>query len=42
VSERGVYLGARSRTLSNSTIKLPDGRVVSVTQDATSTVSLTP
>jgi hypothetical protein len=42
VSERGVYLGARSRTLSNSTIKLPDGRIVSVTQDATSTVSLTP
>jgi hypothetical protein len=42
VSERGVYLGARNTSLSNSTIKLPDGRVVALTQDATSTVSLTP
>ena len=42
VSERGVYLGARTNTVSNSTIKLPNGRTISVGQDATSTVSLTP
>jgi hypothetical protein len=35
-----VYLGARSTSLSTSRIKLPDGSIVTLTQDATSTVTL--
>ena len=40
VSERGVYLGARTTSVSTSRIKLPDGSIVTLTQDATSTVTL--
>jgi hypothetical protein len=40
VSERGVYLGARITSTSTSRIKLPDGTIVTLTQDATSTVTL--
>ncbi len=40
ISARGVYLGARVTSTSTSRIKLPDGTIVTLTQDATSTVTL--
>lgn len=40
VSEKGVYLGARVVSTSTSRISLPTGAIVTLTQDATSTVTL--
>jgi hypothetical protein len=40
LSKKGVYLGATTRTVTNTTITLPDGGAIVSTQEALSTITL--